>query len=117
STGSLHLSDGVITEAELTVTSGAAHQSVSFTLTEPLVLRRDESMGEPLDGTGLLEVGSVQYHNTHITMIPHFAEDGEATLDVEFDVPGGVFTPGDGEELALPGVSDTLVATMTLAAN
>ena len=116
SSGSLQLSDGVITEAEFTVSMGAANQSVSFTLSEPLVLRRDDSAGEPVDATGVLRVGGVHHHNAQLTLIPYFSEDGDATLDVEFDVPDDVLSSNHRDALPLPGMSDTIAATVTLDA-
>ena len=114
SSGSLELSDGVITEAELTVTTGVAHQSISFELSEPLVLRRDDHSAEPVDATGVLEIGGVQHHNAQLTLTPEFANDGTATLDIEFDVPEGVLSPLQHSGVPLPGLGDTIAATVSL---
>lgn len=117
STGSLQVSDGVITDAHLTVSTGIADQAVSFTLTEPLVLRREDNTGEPVDATGVLDVGSVQHHNAHVTMTPFFSEEGTATLEIEFDVPDDMFSPGQRDALPPPGLDETIAATVTLTAS
>ncbi|WP_449277857.1 hypothetical protein [Leucobacter sp. GX24907] len=111
--GSLTLSDGEITEADMTIASGLHGKSVSFSLTEPLVLRRDNESAEPVDAVGTLRIGGIEHHRTTVEVIPSFEGDGTATLDLEIPVPASL----SAAPLFSDGAIDSVRATVRLAAD
>lgn len=109
--GSLVLSDGEITEARMSVSSGLHGSSIAFQLTEPLVLRRDIDSAEPVDAVGTLSIGGVEHHRTRMELIPSFSADGTAELDLEIPVPASLAT----SPLLGAGEVDSVRATVQLA--
>lgn len=106
--GYLVLSDRVITEAQLTArfTNG---ETISFTLSEPLVLRREPGSNDAVTAVGTLAVPGAEWHGTRARVSPHFTEGGSATLDVEIAVPDSLLAQGTGGDGA-----GTVTATITL---
>lgn len=92
--GAMTLSDGVITDAQFSVTL-EDHPTVTFTLTEPLVLRREGGDGVPVNAVGTLTVGTYERHGTSVTLTPSFAEADRAELDVEIGSLNTVFLPSE----------------------
>lgn len=117
--GSLTLSDGVITDAEFSVTL-EQHPTVSFTLTEPLVLRREGGDGVPMNAVGTLTVGTYERHGTSVTLTPTFADADRAEVDVEIGSLNTVFLPSEangysGEAGAAPSEGlDAITARISL---
>lgn len=114
--GSMELSDGVITSATFELTTGLDQQTVAFELTEPLVLRREDTPKEPVDATGTLQVGEMQRYDTHLAVTPTFDGNGAAVLEVKFHVPDGLAAMHDASLQKLTGNVDTVTAQIVLQA-
>lgn len=123
--GSLTLSDGVITDAVFSVEL-ADHPTVTFTLTEPLVLRREGGDGVPVNAVGTLTVGSYERHGTSVSLTPTFSDPDRAEVDVEIGSLDTVFLPSEangysaeaGAEEAddVPSDIDAITARVSLIA-
>ncbi|MBK0419683.1 hypothetical protein JD276_11625 [Leucobacter sp. CSA1] len=116
SDGSLVLNDGIITEASLSFTL-ANSPAVSFVLTEPLVLRKNEGFDQAINATGTLVVDGVERPGTPVELVPRFEDDGRAEFDVEFDLPESVLPqPDDGIAFSTPSQAEVISARVELAA-
>lgn len=85
--------DGVITQAELTV-SVAGLREASFVLTEPTVLRREGRDDSVVYATGTLSVEGIEQPATQIKLTPSVISDKAAEFDLSFDVPAAILIAG-----------------------
>lgn len=97
SDGSMVLSDGVITDAHLTLAMEGLPE-LEFALTEPVVLRRDGN-GDVVNAKGTLTVGNTVRYTTHAAITPRFDDEAESIeFDVRLDLPGTPLTPSSGSD-------------------
>ncbi len=84
--GFIVVNDGVITEAELNVVV-TEWADASFVLTEPTVLRREDSENGTVYATGTLAVNGIEQPHTSVKLTPGPMSAEAAEFDVSFEVP------------------------------
>lgn len=113
--GEVALSDGVITEARLSVTL-EEQLPVTFTLTEPIVLRREGGTGVTVNAIGTLTVGAFERHGTAVSLTPVFENPDRAEMDFEIGSLDTMFLPATGHLGAVAENLDSITARVTLTA-
>lgn len=106
-TGELTLVDGVITSADFAATADGL-PALSFSLTQPIVLRRDGQSGESIDAVGTLVVGPLERRDTTIRISPDFSGD-TAYVDAQITLPESLMH-------ALPDTSRVFQVSLALSA-
>ncbi|QIM18986.1 hypothetical protein G7066_11075 [Leucobacter coleopterorum] len=91
--GFMVMHDGVITQAELSVSVAGLHEA-SFVLTEPTVLRREGRDDSVVYATGTLSVEGIEQHSTQLKLTPSEISDKSAEFDVSFAVPATLLIAG-----------------------
>lgn len=80
--GDLTVTDGLITEATISVTAPSV-STVVFQLTEPVLLRREGNNGEAFAAIGTLSYGEMVRPNSEIRITPELdAEGGSVTASI-----------------------------------
>lgn len=105
--GELTLTDGVITAADFAA-SAEGLPELSFTLTQPIMLRRDGQSGETVDAVGTLVVGQMERRDTTIRITPDFSGDS-ALVNATITLPDSLMH-------ALPETSRVLEVSLALSA-
>lgn len=91
--GFMVVQDGVITQAELSV-SVAGLSEASFVLTEPTVLYREGREDSVVYATGTLAVEGIEQHSTQLKLTPGTISEKAAEFDVSFAVPSTLLIAG-----------------------
>lgn len=120
SSGGLTLTDGVITEATLSVDI-LKEQQLRFALSDPVVLRRAGGAGETVHAMGTLTLsdadGSAGQYGTEVELTPRFNDDDTAEFDVEIELPEHLLSPISSDKFsAVADEFDTIAATVSFTA-
>ncbi|QIK62649.1 hypothetical protein G7068_05065 [Leucobacter viscericola] len=91
--GFMVMHDGVITQAELSVSLAGLHEA-SFVLTEPTVLRREGRDDSVVYATGTLSVEGIEQRSTQLKLTPSQISDKAAEFDVSFALPKALLIAG-----------------------
>lgn len=112
--GSLTLTDRVITEATFNAEYEAG-KSLTFNLTEPVMLRRDDDAASPVTAVGTLSLPGTEWYSARARVQADFSDPHQAFLTIEIEVPAGLL-----ERVSHPNFADTvdtITAEVTLEAH
>lgn len=84
-TGSITVSDGIMTQAEITATIAAMH-SIKFVLTEPAIFERSGQVSDLIVGVGTITTAATVYNGVKLILVPKSDARGNS-FDATIDIP------------------------------